>query len=82
MNALRWTLAGGLLFGAVAAFPWGGEGTDDRAVAAVEALRPGYSAWRAPLFEPSESAERVLFIAQAAMGGAILGWAIGRRRAA
>jgi cobalt transport protein len=78
----QWMLSGTLVLGAVAAFPWGGDGTDDQAVSAVEQLKPSYVPWRTPWFEPSEQAEKFLFVVQAAVGGAVLGWAIAKRRAA
>jgi cobalt transport protein len=75
-----WALLGALLLGSVAAYPWGGEGADDRAVGIVARIRPAYAPWRSPVFEPSERFEKWLFVFQAAVGGAVLGWAIAQRR--
>jgi len=82
MKTVRWAVLGGALFASLAAFPWDGAGTDDQALGAIEQLRPGYAPWRSPLFEPSDNAEKLLFVLQAATGGTILGWIIGRRRKA
>ncbi|MDX2179027.1 MAG: energy-coupling factor ABC transporter substrate-binding protein [Bryobacteraceae bacterium] len=81
-SPLSWALLGALLFGSIAAYPWGGEGTDDRAIGMVAQLRPDYAPWRAPVFEPSEQVEKWLFVFQAAVGGAVVGWAIAQRRRA
>lgn len=80
-KSLPWTLLGASLFGSIAAYPWGGEGTDDRAVDMVAQLRPEYTSWRSPVFEPSDQVEKWLFVLQAAVGGAVVGWVIARRRA-
>lgn len=62
-------------------------GTDDQASAVIEALRPGYKPWFAPLWEPpSGEIESLLFGLQSAAGaGALfycLGYWRGRRTAA
>lgn len=52
-------------------------GADSNAVAALEEL--GVKPWFEPVFDTgSPEIESGLFAAQAALGGAILGWAIGR----
>lgn len=52
-------------------------GADSNAVTALE--EQGVTAWFQPIFEPgSAELESGLFAAQAAFGGAVLGWALGR----
>ena len=52
-------------------------GADSAAVTALE--EQGVEPWFTPIFEPgSAEIESGLFAAQAAGGGAVLGWAIGR----
>lgn len=51
-------------------------GSDDQAVSAIQNLRPNYHPIAKPLFTPSESAEPLLFTLQAAIGVAILTWAL------
>ena len=61
-------------------------GTDAAATAQIQAANPGYQPWFTPLFQPGSSElESGLFALQAAIGGTVLGFAIGalwgRRRA-
>ncbi len=61
-------------------------GTDSAATAQVQATNPGYQPWFTPFFQPqSTEIESGLFALQAAIGGTVLGFAIGalwgRRRA-
>ncbi|WOQ16812.1 energy-coupling factor ABC transporter substrate-binding protein [Raineyella sp. W15-4] len=52
-------------------------GADSNAVTALE--EQGVKPWFQPIFEPgSAELESGLFAAQAAFGGAVLGWAVGR----
>ena len=61
-------------------------GTDSAATAQIQAANPGYQPWFTPFFQPqSGEIESGLFALQAAIGGCVLGFAIGalwgRRRA-
>ncbi|HEY3337769.1 MAG TPA: energy-coupling factor ABC transporter substrate-binding protein [Propionicimonas sp.] len=61
-------------------------GTDSAATAQIQAANPGYQPWFTPFFQPESSEiESGLFALQAAIGGCVLGFAIGalwgRRRA-
>ena len=59
------------------------KGTDDRATAAIQQAVPGYEPWFKPLWHPpSDEVESLLFALQAAIGGGILGYVIGRRHGA
>jgi cobalt/nickel transport system permease protein len=51
-------------------------GSDDQAVTAIQNLRPGYHPIAKSLFIPSEAMEPFLFTLQAAIGVAILIWAV------
>jgi cobalt/nickel transport system permease protein len=51
-------------------------GSDDQAVTAIQNLRPGYHPIAKPLFIPSEAVEPLLFTFQAAIGVAVLAWAL------
>jgi cobalamin biosynthesis protein CbiM/cobalt ECF transporter T component CbiQ len=51
-------------------------GSDDQAVTAIQSLRPGYHPIARPLFIPSEAVEPLLFTLQAAIGVAVLAWAV------
>jgi cobalt ECF transporter T component CbiQ len=51
-------------------------GSDDQAVSAIQTLRPNYHPIAKSLFVPSEAVEPFLFTLQAAIGIAILIWAI------
>jgi cobalt/nickel transport protein len=56
-------------------------GTDNQAVTAIEEQDPGYEPWFSSLLPPlSPSVESGLFAAQAAIGGGILGYVLGRLR--
>jgi cobalt/nickel transport protein len=56
-------------------------GTDNQAVTAIEEQDPGYEPWFSSVLPPlSPSVESGLFAAQAAIGGGILGYALGRLR--
>ena len=61
-------------------------GIDSSATSAIQEAHPGYRQWFTPLFEPaSGEVESGLFALQAAIGGCVLGFAVGalwgRRRA-
>ena len=61
-------------------------GTDSAATAQIQAANPGYQPWFTSFFQPQSSEiESGLFALQAAIGGCVLGFAIGalwgRRRA-
>jgi cobalamin biosynthesis protein CbiM/cobalt ECF transporter T component CbiQ len=51
-------------------------GSDDQAVTAIQNLRPGYRPIARPTFIPSEAVEPLLFTLQAAIGIAVLVWAV------
>ena len=56
-------------------------GTDNQAVAAIQQQDPGYRPWFSSVLPPlSPSVESGLFAAQAAIGGGILGYVLGRLR--
>jgi cobalt/nickel transport protein len=56
-------------------------GTDNQAVAVVQQQNPGYEPWFSSVLPPlSPSVESGLFAAQAAIGGGILGYVLGRLR--
>jgi cobalt/nickel transport protein len=53
-------------------------GTDDRAIEAIKALRPGYKPWFAPVFKsPSGEVTTLLFALQAAIGAGLIGYYLG-----
>lgn len=53
-------------------------GTDDKATSAIQEIDPNYKPWFEHFFEPaSGEVESGLFAMQAAIGGVILGFAIG-----
>lgn len=53
-------------------------GTDSAATAQIQAANPGYEPWFTPFFRPGSSEiESGLFALQAAIGGTVLGFAIG-----
>lgn len=53
-------------------------GTDDKATSQIQQLDPNYTPWFSSLFEPaSGEVESGLFAMQAAIGGVILGFALG-----
>ena len=53
-------------------------GTDSAATAQIQAANPGYQPWFQPFFQPaSREIESGLFALQAAIGGTVLGFAIG-----
>jgi cobalt/nickel transport protein len=53
-------------------------GTDDQGTEAITAIRPDYEPWFNPVLEPaSDGIESVLFAAQAAIGGGVVGLVIG-----
>jgi cobalt/nickel transport protein len=61
-------------------------GTDTAATSQIQAMDPNYKPWFTPFFQPrSAEIESGLFALQAAIGGAVLGFAVGgfwgRRRA-
>ena len=56
-------------------------GTDNQATAAIAEQDPGYRPWFASLLPPlSPSVESGLFALQAALGGGVLGYVLGRLR--
>jgi cobalt/nickel transport protein len=56
-------------------------GSDGQALASAEENRPGYEAWfSAPFTPPSGQIESGLFAVQAALGGVVLGYALGALR--
>jgi cobalt/nickel transport protein len=56
-------------------------GTDSQATHAIEQNDPGYRPWFSSLFSPSsKEVESGLFALQAALGGGVLGYALGRLR--
>ena len=56
-------------------------GTDNQAVAAIQEQDPGYEPWFTSVLPPlSPSVESGLFAAQAALGGCVLGYVLGRLR--
>ncbi len=56
-------------------------GSDSLATSAVEEDHPGYEPWFSSLLPPlSPSVESGLFAAQAALGGGVLGYVLGRLR--
>ena len=56
-------------------------GTDNQAVTAIQEQDPGYEPWFSSVLPPlSPSVESGLFAAQAAIGGGILGYVLGRLR--
>ena len=56
-------------------------GTDNQATAVVQEQNPGYEPWFSSVLPPlSPSVESGLFAAQAAIGGGILGYVLGRLR--
>ncbi len=56
-------------------------GTDNQAVAAIQQQDPGYQPWFSSMLPPlSPSVESGLFAAQAAIGGGVLGYVLGRMR--
>lgn len=61
------------LFAVSIFFDLGLEGTDDRALKAIEMLRPEYEPWVRNLFEPGGRAEKALFVFQILLG-MVIGW--------
>ncbi len=56
-------------------------GADAQATALVEADHPAYEPWVEPFFRPgSAEVESGLFAAQAAIGGLVVGYVVGRLR--
>jgi cobalt/nickel transport protein len=56
-------------------------GSDTRAVTAIEEIHPGYRPWFQSVFVPASPAvESGLFALQAALGGVVLGYVLGRLR--
>ena len=56
-------------------------GTDNQAVTAIQEQDPGYEPWFSTVLPPlSPSVESGLFAAQAAVGGGVLGYVLGRLR--
>lgn len=64
--------------GQVAGGASGFAGTDAQATQEVQAIDPDYRPWFTPLFQPgSTEVESGLFAVQAALGGVVLGFAMG-----
>ena len=56
-------------------------GTDNQAVTAIQQQDPGYEPWFSSALPPlSPSVESGLFALQAALGGGVLGYVLGRLR--
>ena len=56
-------------------------GTDSQATAVIEESDPGYTPWFSSVFSPgSAEVESGLFALQAALGGGVLGYVLGRLR--
>jgi cobalt/nickel transport protein len=56
-------------------------GTDSQATALIAASDPGYQPWFSSVFSPGSSEiESGLFALQAALGGGVLGYVLGRLR--
>ena len=56
-------------------------GTDSQATELVQESDPGYQPWSSPVFAPSsKEVESGLFALQAALGGGVLGYVLGRLR--
>jgi cobalt/nickel transport protein len=56
-------------------------GTDSQATADIEESDPGYTPWFSSVFSPgSKEVESGLFALQAALGGGVLGYVLGRLR--
>ena len=56
-------------------------GTDSQATEVIEQSDPGYAPWFSSMFTPSSAAvESGLFALQAALGGGVLGYVLGRLR--
>jgi cobalt/nickel transport protein len=56
-------------------------GTDNQATAVIQEQDPGYRPWFSSVFPPSSpSVESGLFALQAALGGGVLGYVLGRLR--
>ena len=56
-------------------------GTDSQATAVIEESDPGYTPWFSSVFSPSsKEVESGLFAVQAALGGGVLGYVLGRLR--
>ncbi|PPQ38204.1 cobalt/nickel transport protein [Rhodoblastus acidophilus] len=81
-----WLVAAALAIVAAPFFLPGGtsefKGADDRGAEAIAEARPGYEPWFKPLWKPpSDEVTTGLFALQAALGGGLLGYVIGRRSA-
>ena len=56
-------------------------GSDSQATAVIEESDPGYQPWFTSVFQPgSKEVESGLFALQAALGGGVLGYVLGRLR--
>lgn len=79
-------IAFGLLFAILAfissSLAQGSTGTDDQAGDIVKDLTGGsYHPWVSSIWQPGAGAERLLFSIQAGIGGIIIGYFVGHRRA-
>ncbi len=76
----------GLLFAALAFVSSSGaqglKGTDNQAEDVVSDLTGGsYHPWLGPIWQPGSNTERIFFSLQACIGGIIIGYFIGHRKA-
>ncbi|MEM1577118.1 MAG: energy-coupling factor ABC transporter substrate-binding protein [Archaeoglobaceae archaeon] len=53
-------------------------GTDEVAEEKIKEINPDYEPWFSPLFEPAGEIETLLFSIQAAIGGFLVGYFLGR----
>lgn len=53
-------------------------GTDEIAEEKIRELNPDYEPWFSPIFEPAGEIESLLFSIQAAIGGFLIGYFLGR----
>lgn len=53
-------------------------GTDEVAEEKIREINPDYEPWFSPIFEPAEEIESLLFSVQAAIGGFLIGYFLGR----
>ncbi|TDA27220.1 MAG: energy-coupling factor ABC transporter substrate-binding protein [Archaeoglobi archaeon] len=54
------------------------KGTDDIAEGAIAELSPDYKPWFSPIFEPTGELEGLFFSVQAAIGGFLIGYFLGK----
>jgi cobalt/nickel transport protein len=56
------------------------QGADDQTTKMIVAVKPGYEAWFAPFFEPSEDLQPWLFAFQAGIGAGVVCYILGYLR--